>query len=76
MEETESEKINIIAHSKGGLDCRAVMDTDAGKYIASLTTINTPHKGCEFADYMFHNCKKLKYFSFLIVFKYFLYKTT
>ena len=21
-------------------------------YVASLTTINTPHRGCEFADYL------------------------
>lgn len=26
--------------------------TSAGKYVASLTTINTPHRGCEFADYL------------------------
>lgn len=50
--QTGCEKVNIIAHSKGGLDCRALLDTDACKYIASLTTINTPHKGCEFADYI------------------------
>ena len=46
-------KVNIIAHSKGGLDARAAIAlTEAGKHVASLTTINTPHRGCEFADYL------------------------
>lgn len=51
--ETGCEKVNIIAHSKGGLDCRrAISNLGADKYVASLTTINTPHRGCEFADYL------------------------
>ena len=46
-------KVNIIAHSKGGLDCRfAISRLSAAPYVASLTTINTPHHGCEFADYL------------------------
>ncbi len=53
VEETGCEKVNVIAHSKGGLDCRsAISSFGAGEYIASLTTINTPHKGCVFADYL------------------------
>ena len=52
IKETGCEKVNVIAHSKGGLDTRtAIANTDVYKYIASLTTINTPHYGCEFADY-------------------------
>jgi triacylglycerol lipase len=44
-------KVNIIAHSKGGLDCRyAINKFGIEKYVASLTTINTPHRGCIFAD--------------------------
>lgn len=48
-----SGKVNIIAHSKGGLDsiC-AANEFGAKEYIASVTTINTPHRGCEFADYL------------------------
>lgn len=50
---TGCEKVNIIAHSKGGLDCRyAISQLGAAPYVASLTTINTPHRGCEFADYL------------------------
>ncbi len=47
------EKVNIIAHSKGGLDCRyALSKCGVDKYVASLTTINTPHRGCMFADFL------------------------
>ncbi len=50
---TGCEKVNIIAHSKGGLDCRyAIAHYGVGKYVASLTTVNTPHRGCEFAEYL------------------------
>lgn len=56
VQETGCEKVNIIAHSKGGLDCRyAISNTGAAPYIASLTTINTPHRGCEFADFLLKN---------------------
>ena len=50
--ETGCGKVNIIAHSKGGLDCRAAIADGAGEYVASMTTINTPHRGCGFADYL------------------------
>ncbi|MCI9592137.1 MAG: triacylglycerol lipase [Lachnospiraceae bacterium] len=53
LRETGADKVNIIAHSKGGLDCRyAVSKLGMGEYVASLTTINTPHRGCVFADYL------------------------
>lgn len=48
--EVGCEKVNIIAHSKGGLDARyAIGLLGMDKYVASLTTINTPHRGCVFA---------------------------
>ncbi len=54
IKETGSEKVNIIAHSKGGLDSRyAISCLGMDKYVASLTTINTPHRGCIFAEYLF-----------------------
>ena len=53
LEETGAEKLNIIAHSKGGLDSRyCVSMLGMAPYVASLTTINTPHHGCEFAEYL------------------------
>lgn len=49
VEETGCEKVNIIAHSKGGLDSRyAVSCLGAGQHVASLTTICTPHQGCNY----------------------------
>ena len=51
INDTGCEKVNIIAHSKGGLDSRyAIEKCGMAPYIASLTTINTPHRGCIFAD--------------------------
>jgi len=51
--QTGCEKVNIIAHSKGGLDSRyAVSMLDAAPYVASITTVNSPHRGCGFADYL------------------------
>lgn len=53
LAETGAQKLNIIAHSKGGLDCRyAIAKLGVSEYVASLTTINTPHRGCLFADYL------------------------
>ena len=53
VKETGCEKVNIIAHSKGGLDCRYALTLPGiASCVASLTTINTPHRGCEFADYL------------------------
>lgn len=61
VRDTGCEKVNIISHSKGGLDSRyALSMTDASQYVASLTTINTPHRGCEFADYLLSKISKGK----------------
>jgi triacylglycerol lipase len=51
IEETGAEKVNIIAHSKGGLDARyAINLPGVAERVASLTTIGTPHRGCRFVD--------------------------
>ncbi|UCE53165.1 MAG: hypothetical protein JSV31_28565 [Desulfobacterales bacterium] len=62
--ETKAEKINIIAHSMGGLDTRHMMfnDRNDGKiheHIASLTTISTPHAGSPFADWGLDNLSRI-----------------
>ena len=46
MKKTGAEKVNIIAHSKGGLDSK-YMITKLGmeESVASLTTLCTPHRG-------------------------------
>jgi len=46
-----AERINIIAHSQGGLDSRRLISAlDYGGRVASLTTISTPHRGTPLLD--------------------------
>ena len=48
LAENNCDKVNIIAHSKGGLDCRYLISSMGdGDKVATLTTINTPHRGSE-----------------------------
>jgi len=52
--DTKKEKVNIIAHSKGGLDARyCIWKHGFGDKIASLTTMCTPHHGSEIADLIY-----------------------
>ena len=48
---TGAEKVNIIAHSRGGLEARYMISRlgMAGS-VASLTTVSTPHRGSVMAD--------------------------
>ena len=56
MEETGCQQVNIIAHSKGGLDARAaIAHCGMASCVATLTTINTPHRGCVFAEYLLNH---------------------
>ena len=51
LDETGAEKVNIIAHSKGGLEARmAASSLGMGNRIASITTIGTPHRGSKTID--------------------------
>ena len=51
---TGAKKVNIIAHSKGGIDARfLIWKHNFGEKIASLTTICTPHHGSEVADLLY-----------------------
>jgi triacylglycerol lipase len=56
LDKSGAEKINIIAHSMGGLDARHMLfnDRNEGRIhesVASLITISTPHEGTPFADW-------------------------
>ena len=60
LRDSDAAKVNIIAHSMGGLDARHMLfnDRHSGKIherIASLTTISTPHWGSPFADWGIRN---------------------
>lgn len=45
------DKVNIIAHSKGGLDSRYMISKlNMDKHIASLTTLSTPHHGSKLSS--------------------------
>ena len=64
LDETRAEKVNIVAHSMGGLDARHMMfnDRNDGKIherIASVTTISTPHEGSAFADWGLDNLSRI-----------------
>lgn len=46
LEKEKVDKVNLIAHSKGGLDSRYMISMlDMENHIASLTTLSTPHHG-------------------------------
>ncbi|MCC6873535.1 MAG: triacylglycerol lipase [Sandaracinaceae bacterium] len=49
LAETGHEKVNLIAHSQGGLDARYVASLRPD-LVASVTTIATPHRGTPVAD--------------------------
>lgn len=51
--QTGAKKINIIAHSMGGLDARYLIAHGYADRIASLTTVGTPHHGTPVADLIF-----------------------
>ena len=51
LSETGHEKVNIIAHSKGGLEARYMISSlGMSEKVASLTTVATPHRGSKTVD--------------------------
>lgn len=52
LHSTRTKKVNIIAHSMGGLDARCVISRlGMEDRVASLSTIGTPHHGTAIADW-------------------------
>lgn len=52
-QETGAKKVNIIAHSKGGLDARYLISgLSMAPFVATLTTINTPHRGSALVEWL------------------------
>lgn len=57
------QKVNIIAHSKGGLDAKyMIQNLDTEDCVASLTTLCSPHKGSPIASFI------LKFPKFIVKF--------
>lgn len=52
----ERVKVNLVGHSMGGLDCRyliaKVQNEESPYEVVSLTTVSTPHRGSECADFV------------------------
>ena len=68
LRETGAEKVNIIAHSKGGLDAKfMIQQLGMAPRVASLTTLCTPHRGSPIASFIMRFPKfAVKYVAFWI----------
>lgn len=63
LEKENTDKINIIAHSKGGLDSKYMIEQlGMSDRVASLTTLCTPHKGSQIATQILRMPKFFKKF--------------
>jgi triacylglycerol lipase len=51
---TGKAKVNLIGHSQGGLDARYVLAVRPD-LVASVTTVGSPHKGADLADFLAAN---------------------
>ena len=68
LKQENAEKVNLIAHSKGGLDSKYMLrELGMTKKVASLTTLCTPHRGSAIASWMYRKPKwALKFLAFWI----------
>lgn len=54
LEETGSEKVHLIAHSKGGLDARCMISSlGMGNQVASVSLVATPNHGSQTMDLLY-----------------------
>ena len=76
LETTGAEKVNLIAHSKGGLDAKYMLGRlGMAEKVASLTTLSTPHRGAKIATWIFHLPRPLtKFIAFWVDFWYRLFR--
>ena len=61
LSETGASRVNLVAHSMGGLDGRYLISR-AGLHdrVASLTTISTPHHGTYIAEYVLSRPERVR----------------
>lgn len=58
---TGAERLNLVAHSMGGLDARYLISClGMAPYIESLVTISTPHHGTAIASFMLEQPQRLQ----------------
>jgi len=61
LSSTKAEKVNLIAHSMGGLDARFLISKlGMHSHVASLTTISTPHRGSSVAQMALQQPEKIR----------------
>lgn len=54
LEKEQCEKVNLVAHSKGGLDSKyMLLRLGMNDKVASLTTLSTPHGGAKIASWIY-----------------------
>ena len=61
LAETGAPQVHLIAHSMGGLDARYLISRlDFHPFVASLTTVATPHQGTAIADIVLEQPERLR----------------
>lgn len=61
LEETGAERLNLVAHSMGGLDARYLISVlGMAPYVATLTTVSTPHHGSSIASLVLERPQRLR----------------
>ena len=55
MRETGCDRVNLIAHSKGGLEARYLISSMGwGRHVASLSMLSTPNRGSRVAELLLY----------------------
>lgn len=61
LQETGAAKLNLVAHSMGGLDARFLISRRGWhEHVATLTTVSTPHHGAAAADYLMEQPERVR----------------
>ncbi len=62
LDETKKDRVNLIAHSMGGLDARyLISELQMHEVVASLVTVSTPHRGSSLADIVLERPERIQH---------------
>jgi triacylglycerol lipase len=62
LDETGADRVNLIAHSMGGLDARyLISELKMHEVVASLVTVSTPHRGSSLADIVLDRPERIQH---------------